>query len=181
MDRLIVAFEGEKQRNQIHEALVAGGIPVRGVLSTSAEVVRLVRKMGGGIVLTGYKMSGQNAEALAYQLEGRAMVLVIAPAPQLELLEHPDLFKLPFPLSRAQLLSSVSMLCQMEEKLQRLTLPRRSAEEKALIEQAKAMMMAREGIGEAQAHQALQRQSMNSGRKIADVARQLMQAMAKEQ
>lgn len=180
MNRLIVAFESEKQRTQIHDVLTTGGVTVLSALSTSAQVVRLVRKMGGGIVITGYKLSGQNAEALASRLEGRAMVLVIAAAPQLEFLEHPSLFKLPAPFTRTELLSSVRMLCQMEEKFRQLTLPQRSAEETALIEQAKEMIMDREGIGEAQAHQALQRRSMNTGRKIADVARELIEAMTQE-
>lgn len=181
MNRLIVAFESEKQRAQIHEALTGGGIPVRSALSTAAETVRLVRKMGGGLVVTGYKMSGQNADELAYQLEGRAMVLVIAPAPQLEFLEHEDIFKLPVPFSRTELLTSVKMLLQMEEKFQHLTLPRRTPDEKMLVEQAKALLMERDGLTEAQAHQALQRMSMNAGRKLLDVAREVIQTMAKDE
>lgn len=180
MNRLIVAFESEKQRCQVGDILAAGGLPADRLLSGPAETVRAARKMGGCVVVTGYKMGGQNADELAYQLEGRALVLVIAPQPQLDFLDSQDIFTLPVPFTRTELLSSVRMLCQMAEKLSHLTAPRRDQAEQAAVQQAKALLMERQGLSEAQAHQALQRASMNSGRKLVELAREMVQTMAKD-
>ena len=63
------------------------------------------------------------------------------------------------------------MLIQMSHRLERFVRPRRTQEEKALIDQAKAVLMDRHGMTEEQAHRFLQKQSMDSGAKLLDTAR----------
>ena len=53
--------------------------------------------------------------------------------------------------------------------------PRRTAEEEALLDRAKERLMASQGLTEAQAHRWLQKQSMDKGVKMVEMARQVLQ------
>ena len=52
--------------------------------------------------------------------------------------------------------------------------PRRTAEEETLLDRAKEWLMASHGLTEAQAHRWLQKQSMDHGVRIAEVARRVL-------
>ena len=68
MDRIIVAFENENNRKRICDMLEASGITVRGSCRSGSEAIRAIRKMSGGIVICGYKLSEMTASDLAYDL-----------------------------------------------------------------------------------------------------------------
>jgi CheY-like chemotaxis protein len=171
MNRLIVAFEGEKQRALVREALETGGIVPRAVCATGAEVLRRVRELGRALVVCGHKFPDMSADQLAYDLGNAAIVLVIAKNIQLSFCEHEGIFKLPAPFSRSELVASVALLGQLEEKS--AYLPHRTAEEEAQIRRAKDILM-RSGMAEAEAHRHLQRRSMQSGERMAVIARRIL-------
>ncbi len=52
---------------------------------------------------------------------------------------------------------------------------RRCPEDEALLTRAKALLMERRGMTEAEAHRYLQKQSMNNGVKMADTARRVLE------
>lgn len=173
MNRLIVAFEGDKQRELVRETLETGGMPPHIVCRTGAEVLRAALNSGRALVVCGHKFPDMSADELTYDLGSSAIVLVVGKNVQLDFCEHEGIFKLPAPFSRSELLTSVSMLMQLAEKT--LTLPpRRTADEEALVGEAKAILM-RAGMTEAQAHRFLQKRSMESGERLANVARRIVQ------
>src|SRR5665647_1337354 len=114
--------------------LESGGINIRYSCQSGAEVIRAVNRIGGGIVICASKLSDMSVFDLAQFLNGSAMLLVIAASSQLTIGNSDDIFKLPTPVSRTDLIASVRMLVQMEQKYLRLTLPRRSSEDAKLIE-----------------------------------------------
>ena len=63
------------------------------------------------------------------------------------------------------------MLLQMHQKL----LPRRTGDEKALIDRAKAALMTARGLTEPEAHKLLQRQSMRSGEPMLRCAQRILE------
>jgi hypothetical protein len=174
MNRLIVAFEGEKQRELVRETLASGGMAPRVVCQTGAEVIRAAHEVGRPLVICGHKLRDMSADELAYDLGNAAIVLVIAKNVQLDFCEHEGIFKLPAPFSRSELLTSVSMLRQLADKTS-ATPPRRTASEEALIGEAKAILMMRTGMTEAEAHRLLQRRSMETGERMISVARRIVQ------
>ncbi len=173
MNRLIVAFEGDKQCDLVRETLESGGMPPKVVCHTGAEVLRVAHEMGRALVICGYKFQDMTADELAYDLGSASIVLVVAKNVQLDFCEHEGIFKLPAPFSRSELLTSVSMLRQLAEKT--LTSPvRRTAGEEALVGEAKAILM-RTGMTEAEAHRYLQKRSMESGERLVSVAKRIVQ------
>jgi response regulator NasT len=117
MNRIVVAFESDSSRRHICEMLESSGIVVRGSFRSGSEVIRMVRKMGGGIVICGFKLPEMTASDIAYDLKGSsAFILIVAPPPLLELCENPEVYKLPTHVSKRDLLASIRMLIQIEEK-----------------------------------------------------------------
>jgi response regulator NasT len=133
--------------------------------------------MGGGIVVCGYRLSDMTATDLAFNLNGSAHLLVIAPPEQLDFCEGDNIFRLQTPTTRADVNASVRMLEQMEQMQLRKTLPQRDETEKAIVAQAKALLMDKHRMTEPEAHKYIQRKSMESGVKMADTARKILQSV----
>ena len=171
MEKIVVAFENENNRKRICDILEANGIPVKISCRSGAEAIRAIRKMSGGIVISGFKLAEMTAADLAYDLSGIAMVLTIASPQYLELCSNDNIFKLPTPFSRGDLVSSVRMLLQMQEKHYRSAAPRRSEKDTADINKAKEILMSKNGMTEEEAHRFIQRRSMDTGVKAAETAR----------
>ena len=55
-----------------------------------------------------------------------------------------------------------------------MRLPRRGADGRELIEEAKRLLMRRDGLTEPQAHRVLQQYAMNHGLRMADYAAQII-------
>jgi response regulator NasT len=173
MNRLIVAFEGDKQCDLVRETLESGGLAPRVVCHTGAEVLRSAHEMGRALVICGFKFPDMSADELAYDLGNAAIVLVVGKNVQLDFCEHEGIFKLAAPFSRSELLSSVSMLTQLAEKTL-LAPPRRTVGEEALVGEAKAILI-QTGMSESEAHRYLQRRSMESGERLVNVAKRIVQ------
>lgn len=174
IDRIIVAFDSETNRTRIRDMLENSGISVRKTCRSGAEVIRIIKKLGGGIVICSYKLGDMTASELAYNLHRMAMVLTIAPSSQMALCDNEDLFKLPAPVTRTDLLASVRMLVQMEDRYFRMMLPHRNEEEEELVKRAKELLITRNCMTEQEAHRFLQKKSMDTGSKMVDTARMII-------
>ena len=171
METVIVAFGGEKTCHRIREILENAGAASCLLCHSAAEVKRLVHKQHISTVISGFKFPDDSAEGLFEDLPPSCAMLLLAVQSQLDLCGNEDIFKLASPVSKGDLIASVRMLIQMSHRLERFVRPRRTQEEKALIDQAKAVLMDRHGMTEEQAHRFLQKQSMDSGAKLLDTAR----------
>jgi response regulator NasT len=175
VERIIVAFENENNRKRICDMLESSGITVRGSCQSGSEAIRAIKKMSGGIVVCGYKLSEMTVSDLAYDLNGQAMILAVASPPQLQQCENDNIFKLPTPFSKGDLISSVRMLVQMEQKHIKISQPRRTEKETAVISEAKKLLMTRNDMTEEEAHRFIQRRSMDTGAKAVDTARLIIE------
>ena len=123
-----------------------------------------------GILVCGTRFPDRTVDELAYDLGDQVLMLVLGKPDQLERCEHFALFRLAVPFTRGELSSAVNMLVQLHY----MRMPRRTPEEKQLIEEAKALLMGGSGYTEQQAHQALQRMSMRLGIKMTESARRIL-------
>lgn len=181
LDRIVVSFINDRHCRQVSQILQSAGIRARNCCKSGAEAIREIINMGGGIVICGSKLSDMTVQDLAYELKGRALLLVIAPPAQLEFFEPEDVVKLSPPVARSQLINAVDALKEEEERRFRETVLRRGPEDDALIDRAKAMMMARERISEQEAHKFLQQRSMSSGMRKTELARRILEAYHRPQ
>ena len=174
MEKVIVAFENAKSSARVKEVLESAGVAACIVCRTAAEVKRLVNKQHITTVICGFKLPDDSAQALFDDLPLFCSMLLISVQSRLDLCESDEICKLTAPVSRGDLVASVRMLLQMSRRLEKYVRPRHSEEELALIREAKALLMDRHGMTEEQAHRFLQKQSMDSGAKLADTARAVL-------
>ena len=179
MQKVIVAFENGDVGASICEVLESGGVAQCVLCRSGAEVKRLVHKQGLNVIIGGFKFPDESGEELFQDLPQRCVMLMIASQARLELCESEEIFKLPSPVSRGDLLASVRMLLQIGRgRAAHSTVhTHRSEEERELVSQAKALLMDRHGMTEEQAHRFLQKQSMDHGAKLVDTARIVLGSM----
>ena len=172
MQTVIVAFESRTISVNIREILESEGEFSCLVCRSAAEVKRAVHKHHRCIIVCGFKLADETCENLFYDLPKGCFMLMVAPQVRLELSENEGIFKLQSPVRRGELLASVRMLAQFQHYVPREKGPvKRGGEEQRLIARAKAVLMDRHGMTEAQAHRFLQKQSMDNGVKLTDTAR----------
>lgn len=170
MAKIIVAFGDERQVAQIAGALEGSGLAVQRKCRTGAEALRALNVCQDGVLVCGTKLADRTADELAEDMGERALMLAVGRPERLELCEHIGIFKLPVPFGRGELTSAVRMLLQ----LQAMRAPRRNPEEEKVVARAKCLLMETRGLTEPQAHQALQRVSMNLGIKMSLSAQKLL-------
>lgn len=171
MVKIIVAFPSEERCSQYASTLEEAGYDVFRRCQSGSEVKRTLNQCHDGIVICAWRMPDCTADSLAWDIRDRAMMLATGRPEQLEMCECPDLFRLPTPCTRGELSSAVSMLVQLYQ----MKLPRRSKDQNETIAQAKALLMARMGLTEAEAHRYLQRHAMNKGMKLAEYAGKVLE------
>jgi hypothetical protein len=174
--RIVVTFEQEANRTLVADMLEKNGITVRYRCRTGAETIRAIKKMGGGVVVCGYKFPDMTAEHLAEDLDQRAMFLVLGKSVELDLFDNEDMFRLLMPVRAGELVGAVNLLLQLDQKRSRKMIPKRSQEEEEIIRQAKEVLMTVNHMTEAQAHRYLQRRSMETLTKMTDTARLILTA-----
>ena len=177
MEKVIVAFESDKSCWRVKEILETSGTAACIICKSADQVKRAVNKQHITTVVCGYKLYDESAEGLLEDLPPTCSVLVIAVQGMLELCQSDDLFKLASPVSKGDLVASVRMLLQVGHRLEKFVKPRRSEEERAVIDQAKQLLMARNGMTEEQAHRFLQKRSMDSGAKMIQTAQLVLEDM----
>ena len=173
MEKIIVAFESEKTALRVKELLEGGGAAACLVCRTADQVRRAINKLP-------VPAGDQTAELFFEDLPPSCAMLVLAHQDRLDLLGNDDIFRLPSPVSRGDLLAAVRLLLQVGRRLERYGRPCHSGEDRRLIDRAKALLMDRHGITEEQAHYYLQKKSMDSRTKLAQTARLVLDSKTME-
>ena len=170
MAKIIVAFADEQQCAHIASALEESGIPVFRRCCSGAETMRALNVCEDAVMVCGTMFPDRTADDLAADASDQALMLIVGRPERLALCESTNVFRLASPFGRAELVSSVRMLLQLHE----MRKPRRADEERELIDRAKRLLMKERGLNEKQAHQMLQRASMNLGLRMTECARRIL-------
>lgn len=173
MDPVIVAFERQASCDRVREVLEKNGEFSCTVCRSGAQVRRAAAKLGSGLVVCGFKLLDESCESIYHDLPDGFIMLMTASPHQLALCETKDIFKLALPAHGLELLTSARMLSQLAAS--RLPPPERPYEERDLVGRAKQLLMEHRGMSEEQAHRFLQKQSMDSGIPLADIARRMLE------
>lgn len=178
MERIVVAFSHEEAQRRILRLLESAGCSPAACCSSGGETIRTVRKLGGAVVVCGFKFRDMTASEVAASLRDTAVLLVLASAAHLDFCEGENLFKLPTPAARSDFFASLDMLCRQEARHPRRAPPQRDEEEVRLIRRAKELLMEVNRMSEAEAHRFLQKRSMDAGLKLAETARLVLEHYA---
>ena len=168
MARIVIAGTSEVSRTQLSRLLAASGYSVFRMCASEGQLRRAMTagENGGGLI------SCLPPGGLAPAFGGRFQLLLIGRPETLSACESPRVFKLAYPCSGSAVIGAVEMLSQLHS----MGLPRRQGEERALVEQAKRLLMDRYHIDEPTAHRRMQQYAMKHNLKMTDYARALLTA-----
>lgn len=171
MEQVIVAFESEKTCGRIKDILENSGTASCLVCRSGDQVRRYANKQHIAVVICGYKLADETAEDILGDLPAVCAMLLLAPQNRLDMVRSDSLFSLPAPVSRSELIASVRMLLQLGGRQESNIQSRRNQEERRQIQSAKELLMERYSLTEEQAHRFLQKKSMDTGMKLSETAR----------
>ena len=158
MSRIVIASASEASRNQLARLLASSGYAVFRLCASEGELRRTMTECEDGIVL----VSGMQPDDIAADFEDCFQFLLIG---------RPEVFKLSYPCSGSAVIGAVEMLSQLHY----MRLPRREGRDKALVEDAKRLLMTQYQIDEPEAHRRMQQYAMRHGIKMTEYAAILLQ------
>ena len=145
---------------KLSDMLSSAQIIPSGVVHTGDEAVRAAKD--GALLLTTYRLPDMTGEELASR-QGE---------------EAENVIMLHNPISQDALVQSLKTLAHCRLRMQQLRARAeklsRTLEERKLIDRAKGKLMDTLHLTESEAHYRIQKASMDSGRRIADVAREIL-------
>lgn len=183
---IIIVFPKIENAKRIRSILLKGGYTVDAVCSTGAQALAAANDLDGGIIICAYRLADMMYEELHEYLTPRYDMLLIGAKSQIDEREVEGIVGLSAPLKVHELLQTIEMMaCAYERRKKRrkkkqVRMPKeRSAEEKHMIAQAKALLMERNHLSEDEAHGYLQKCSMDSGTGLAETAQMVLSMMGR--
>lgn len=177
---IIVVFYKLEEAKNIRNVLVKYGFQVKTVCSTGAQVMAALEEMNDGIVVSGSKYLDMTAGELRYIMPQNFEMLLVASMQNLEDNMGNGVVGLPMPLKVHDLVETLGMMAQNMDRRRkkRRSVPKeRNEEEIKIIEQAKKLLMERNGMSEEEAHRYIQKNSMDSGTGKVETAQMILALM----
>ena len=125
---------------------------------------------GQGIIICPFFMRDMSAAELAQQLPVGFDVIALSKSGMLQFADN--LVSLPVPIDTDEFIQTLSSLYSSKSGM-----TKREQDESSCISSAKQAIMAANGFSEMQAHKYLQKESMKSGKKLSDVASQILETL----
>lgn len=177
---IIVVLPKIEDAKGIRGILMKHGFQVTAACSTGAQVLNHLQEINDGIVICGYKMKDMIYTELHDCLPAGFDMLLLAS--QAVLNEHlrGGIMCLAMPLKVNDLINTVDMMSQAITRRRRREKAKpkaRDPEEKALIQEAKELLMGRNHMSEEEAHRYIQKSSMDSGTNMVETAQMILTMM----
>ena len=177
---IIIIFPKMEDANNIKTLLVRNGFEVQAVCTTGAQAISIANELDGGIVVCGYRMSDMHCmEIRDYLPEGFEMLL-IASAPRIAEMDGSGIMSVSMPQKARDLVNTLQVMTHRyaQKKRKARQKPKvRSEDEKAVIEEAKLILMQRNHMTEDEAHRYIQKNSMDSGVNLLEMAEMIIRML----
>ena len=170
MARIVIVSQSEDSRAKLSGLLTSSGFQVFRSCSSGSELRRALSESEDCVVVMAGFVQDCKPDELIWDYRDSIHILLIAKQSVLDNVESPEIFRLVMPASGQAVIGAVEMLTQ----LHRMQLPKRAESDRRLVEQAKRILMRRDGLTEPQAHRALQQYAMDHGSRLADCAARII-------
>ena len=153
------------------------GKSIKGILVRSGYDVAAVCMSGSQILVCGYRFEDMMYDELRQCLSASFEMLVLASPSRWNGVQTQGVVCLPMPLKVHNLLSTLDMMVQAQQRIRRKLRSRpkeRSKEEQDLINEAKALLMERNNMTESEAHRYIQKCSMDSGTNLVETSQMII-------
>ncbi|MBQ7785631.1 MAG: ANTAR domain-containing protein [Clostridia bacterium] len=166
--------------DKLKQLLAAAGIEPGTICNTGAAALDML-KSGPAVLLTTWRLDDMTGAELAEKAGEGVNVLMIVPKDyESEGEAQGSVLLLRNPLSPEALASAVRTMCFCDMRMQALRKKAdklaRTLEDRKVIERAKGKLMDVLHLSESQAHYRIQKKSMDTGKRIVDVAREILES-----
>ena len=166
---VFVAFSQRKTALSIAKTVQANGMHVVCAVTGLSELKKHIHAYSSGIIICGYRFKDDYIVDFIEDVPETMNIVLIGNRAQLEACTNERVFKLAVPLQKVDLVCSLNMLASMEEYS--ATAKQRDPKEERLINRAKGLLIERYSMTEEQAHRYIQKKSMDTGKRLVDIAK----------
>ena len=165
---------------KLREILATAQIVPSAVLSTGEEALSALED-GQALLLTSWRLPDMTGAELARKADAAGVMMIVPGDYDPAELDGADVLTLHNPISQDALIQAVRTMCYCANRMQALAqkaqkLERQLAERK-VIERAKGRLMDALHLSESEAHYRMQKKSMDTGRRIVDVAQEILDSV----
>lgn len=183
MSSLVIVFPKMEDAKRVREILRRHGFDVDAVCTTAAQALSEMNSRGGGVLISGFKLPDMFFAELRECMPQSYEMLLIASSRALSSCEGCGVISLTMPLSPYELADTVRMMqhqVRRRMKAERQKPKYRNAGDQKIIDSAKHLLMERNRMTEAEAHRYLQKNSMDSGSDLVEMARMVLMLLRDE-
>lgn len=178
--QLIMLVAPEATAVKLGEILAVAGYPHVVECTSGAQALELAKKRTPAVLVVTNRLSDMTGEALIAQMSELMGAVLITPADSLIESALPEsVMVMHNPLNKDVFLQTVHVMVRMSLRMRKLRKEvnrlERMLTERKLIERAKGYLMDKRSMSEADAHHYIQKMSMDSGKRLADVAQELLE------
>ncbi len=177
MANVIVAFSKPEDARSIKNILARSGFSVAAVCNSGTQALTQMENLSSGLVVCGYRLADMLYRELHDNMPSEFAMLMISSPSKWDSNMPPDMVCLPMPLKVHDLVSTLEMMAQAQarrRRRERQKPKKRSDQEKGVMDQAKKLLMERNGMSENEAHRYIQKCSMDSGTNLMETAQMVI-------
>lgn len=180
MTNIIVVFPKLEDAKGIRNILVRQGFQVMAVCTSGTQALHQVDNLTEGIIISGYRLNDMLYSELSSCLPNGFEMLLLASQSLLSERVGNDIMCLSMPLKIHDLLNTVEMMTTSiayKRKKRKAASKERNPEQKALINEAKRLLMSRNNMTEEEAHRYIQKCSMDSSTNMVETSQMILTMM----
>ena len=177
MTNIIVAFAKIEEAKSVKNILVKNGFSVTAVCTSGAQALGYADEFHYGVIISGFRLADMICVELKNNIPTGFDMLVMAPQRMLSEVAGTGIIGLAMPLKVHELVSTVGMMSQevVRRKKKQREKPRvRNAEDEAVIQSAKQLLIERNNMTEEEAHRYLLKRSMDNSISLVETAQMLL-------
>lgn len=177
MTNIIVVFAKIEDAKSVKNILVKNGFSVTAVCTSGAQALGYADEFHDGIIISGFRLADMICLELRENLPAGFEMMVMASQRVLAEVSGTGIIGLVMPLKVHELVSTVGMMSQgiIRRKKKQKEKPKvRNAEESAVINSAKLLLIERNNMTEDEAHRYLLRRSMDNSISLVETAQMLL-------
>lgn len=174
---IIIAFPKIEDANHIKTLLIRNGYDVNATCTTGAQAIGIANELDEGIVISGYRLPDMLYREMNGYLPKGFEMLLLASAQRLSDCSESNVMALSMPIKVQDLLNTLQMMSynyMRRKKKEKCHPKQRSEAEKEIIAKAKLVLMERNNMSEEEAHRYIQKNSMDSGTNLVEMAEMIL-------
>lgn len=180
MTSIIIVLPKIEDGKVIKNVLVRNGYTVSAVCGSGAQAISTMDGFDDGIVICGYKLVDMMYTELHECMPPGFEMLLMASDHVLAECRGNDIMCLSLPLKVYDLMNTVEMMTgsiAYKRKKKKAQPKTRNPQERALINEAKTLLMSRNNMTEDEAHRYIQKCSMDSSTNLVETAQMILSIM----